>query len=458
MGSSPASLQAQPAPPPEQPAITPGQPIGAQPYSREQVDAVVAPIALYPDELLTQVLMASASPLEVVQAARWTEDPGNRGLSGESLTAALAAQPWDPAVKSLIPFPQVLATMNSRLEWTQQLGYAMAVQEPDVMDSVQRLRRQAQEAGQLQTNAQQIVRVEGPTIIIVPAQPSVVYVPVYNPTVVYGAWLYPSYPPVYLPPPPGYDYGSALVTGLAFGAGVAITASLWGWARPNWGGRNVNVNVNNYNSINVNRPPISDSHWRPNGPVNRPSNGGFRQSGFNGPVARPPGIPGSGFNRPSGPVMPGNRPGYPNSGFNRPGGPAQPGFNSPANRSPAGPVNRPGQYPMQQPAGRPTPAARPMQTAPAARPMQAAPAARPMQSAPAARPMQAAPAARPMQSAPAARPMQSAPAARPMQQAAPAARPMQAAPARASVAQARPAAAAPARAAPAAPARHDNKH
>ena len=115
-------------------------------FSTEQLDALAAPIALYPDTLLTQILMASTFPLEVVQAARWVEEPANKSLTGDALAKALEGQPWDPSVKSLVPFPQVLAMMNGNLDWMQQLGYAVAEQEGAVLDSVQRLRKQAQQA------------------------------------------------------------------------------------------------------------------------------------------------------------------------------------------------------------------------------------------------------------------------------------------------------------------------
>jgi hypothetical protein len=172
-------------------------------YSIEQLDALLAPIALYPDDLLMQVLMASTFPLQVVDASRRIEVPANKQLRGDALTAAVAAKPWDPSVKSLVPFPDVLAIMNGHLDWIQQLGYAMTVQQSGVFDSVQRLRRQADAAGSLKSNAQIAVQTEGPAIVIQPAQPNVVYVPSYNPTVVYGAWPYPSYPPACFPPPPG---------------------------------------------------------------------------------------------------------------------------------------------------------------------------------------------------------------------------------------------------------------
>jgi Protein of unknown function (DUF3300) len=341
----------------------------AEGYSLEQLDALLAPIALYPDELLTHVLMASAYPLQVVEAARWIEDPANKALTGDQLTQALAAKTWDPSVKALVPFPQVLAMMNAQLDWMQQLGYAMSAQQSAVLASVQRLRQQAQIQGTLQSSDQQIVRTEGQTIVIAPAQPNVVYVPTYNPTVVYGAWPYPAYPPVYLPPPPGYVFGTALATGLAFGAGVAITAGLWGWSSPNWGRGNVNVNVNRYNNINVNRPPINNPAWRPPAGRPLPAGGGGNRPPL-GPVGapgRPTGLPANGIGRPSvsvpgsvarppagiGPGQGGaNRPPIGQGGANRPGIPA-----GAANRPATAPRPGGGQGPSA--ATRPAPATRP---------------------------------------------------------------------------------------------------
>jgi hypothetical protein len=295
-------------------------------FNAEQLDALLAPIALYPDPLLAQVLMASTFPLEVVTPGRWIEDPANKPLSGDALAKAVEAQTWDPSVKSLVPFPSVLALLNSNLDWTQQLGYAFADQQEAVMDSVQRLRLQAQSAGNLQTTEQQIVHTEQQVITIEPAQPTVVYVPNYNPTVVYGAWPYPAYPPVYLPPPPGYAFGTALVSGMAFAAGVAVVGSLWGWARPGWGGGYVNVNVNRYNNINVNRTHINSNVWHPNRPGGRPAGLQRPPSGPVGRPARPNGMPANAVGRPNVnvPASAVNRPTRPNAGqanlANRPAG------------------------------------------------------------------------------------------------------------------------------------------
>ncbi len=357
IGTTPMPLLAQ-AP---MPASAAADDSSSTAYTIEQLDALLAPIALYPDQLLAQVLMAATFPLEVVDAARWIDNSANRALTGDALTRALAQQSWDPSVKSLVPFSQVLTMMNDHLDWLQQVGYAMTVQQGMVWDSVQRLRRQAQANQQLTTTTQQVVRTEGQAIVIEPAQPNVVFVPAYNPTVVFGSWPYPAYPPVFLPPPPAYYPGSALMAGLAFGAGVAITAGLWGWARPSWGyggggfgNSYTNVNVNRFNTINVNRPPIHNGNWRPGGGAYRPGGGGFRPPQA-GPVGRPGrpggGLPANGIGRPNvsvpggavrppGGVGPGNRPPINQGGVNRPGG--GPGVGQPGRPGGGQGVGQPG--------------------------------------------------------------------------------------------------------------------
>ena len=154
---------------------------GDKPFSQEQLDQLVAPIALYPDSLLAQIFMASTYPLEVVQAARWVK--ANKTLKADALTAALEKENWDPSVKSLVNFPQVLDMMNEKLDWTQKMGDAFLAQQKDVMDTVQQLRAKAQAAGNLKTTEQQtvVVEKETQTIIIQSASPQVVYVPTYNP-------------------------------------------------------------------------------------------------------------------------------------------------------------------------------------------------------------------------------------------------------------------------------------
>ncbi len=235
----------------------------------EQLEALVAPIALYPDSLLVQVLMASTYPLEVVQAARWAK--ANSNLKGDQLDAALEQQNWDPSVKSLVNFPQVLDMMSEKLDWTQQLGDAMLGQQKDVMAAVQALRARAQSAGTLQSTEQQKVVVQEKTIVIESAQPDVVYVPTYNPVVAYGAWPYPAYPPA-----PVYYPGYYPLAGAAFGfaAGAALGAA-WGyaWGSANWHGGDVNINNSqniNYNKNvnNANRKDVQNTkqgNWQHNG-------------------------------------------------------------------------------------------------------------------------------------------------------------------------------------------------
>ncbi|OUL72998.1 DUF3300 domain-containing protein [Paraburkholderia hospita] len=247
--------------------------------SNQQLDSLTAPIALYPDALLAQVLMAATFPQDVTAAAAWSK--ANSQYKGDDAVKAVASEPWDPSVQSLVAFPQVLATMASKPDWVTQLGNAFLAQPDDVMDSVQRLRKQAQSAGNLKTSEQQKVIVEQSTIQIVPANPQVVYVPTYNPTVVYGAWPYPAYPPVYVPPPPGYAIATGFMTGLAFGAGVAVANSLWGGF--NWSNHDVNINVNRYNNINVNNRITSNTstaNWNRNESINR-NNANFNRNNAN---------------------------------------------------------------------------------------------------------------------------------------------------------------------------------
>ena len=234
------------------------------PLKPEEIDQLVAPIALYPDSLLAQVLMASTYPLEIVQAARWAGDPKNGKLTGDALDTALQQQTWDPSVKSLVAFPQVLTMLNDKLDWTEKVGDAFLAQQGDVMDAVQRLRSKAHAAGNLETTKEQRIIVEqapppppdappppSTTIIkIEPANPQVIYVPTYNPTVVYGAWAYPAYPP-YSYYPPGYVAATSI---LSFGVGMAVGSALWGGC--NWGGgwghNDVDIDVNRYNNFNSN--------------------------------------------------------------------------------------------------------------------------------------------------------------------------------------------------------------
>jgi len=245
-------------PPPAQSAPPPsGAPGSKEGFTQQDLDELLAPIALYPDALLSQVLMASTYPLEVVEAARWQK--ANASLKDQALQDALEKQTWDPSVKSLTVVPQVLTMMNEKLDWTTKLGDAFLAKQEDVLKTVQSLRKKADAAGNLKSsdemtvkketeNSVQVIKIEQP-------KPEVVYVPTYNPATIYGPWWY-SYPPPYYYYPPGYAYGA----GLAFATGVVVGAAIWGGI--GWGNNNVNINVNKYN--NFNKTNISNGNWNHN--------------------------------------------------------------------------------------------------------------------------------------------------------------------------------------------------
>jgi len=230
--------------------------------TKEQIAQLVAPIALYPDDLLAQILMASTYPLEIVEAERWLKQ--NPGLKGNSLDQALLEKNWDVSVKSLCQYPEVLSSMSQNLDSTAQLGDAFLSQQQDVMDTIQELRAKAQDQGTLKTTEQQTVTVDpaDPQIIVIqPTNPEVVYVPAYNPTVVYGAWPYPAYQPY------SWYYPGAVLAGAAIGFGVGYAVgSSWGWSNCNWHGGNVNVNYNrttNFNNVNINNR-VGNQNWQHN--------------------------------------------------------------------------------------------------------------------------------------------------------------------------------------------------
>ena len=200
-------------------------------YARQQIDQMVAPIALYPDQLLSQVLMAATYPQQVVEAAQWLKDPGHGDLKGDALPQALEPLPWDPSVKALVAFPQIIEMMNEHIEWTETLGVAFATQQAEVMSRVQALRQLAMKSGKLKHVRHLTVKQEGPAIVITSAEPDRVYVPVYNPTVVYGQWADREYPPVFLPPPQGF-VAETIEPGFEVSVGYGIVRPLWGWSEP----------------------------------------------------------------------------------------------------------------------------------------------------------------------------------------------------------------------------------
>ena len=334
---------------------------GKQPFSPAELDQILAPIALYDDALLSQVLMASTYPLEIVEAARWQQ--ANPGPKGDAAVAAVADKTWDVSVKSLVAFPSILKQMNDQLDWTQKLGDALLGQQADVAASIQRLRAKAAAAGTLKTGAgpQYTVSAEtqaGETVYaIAQSSPQVVYVPSYDPNTAYGAWSNPAYPPTTWP------LGGALMRGLMWGAGIAAVGALyggwrWGYGGGGWGNSYTTVNASRAVNIdrNFNRNNIGDGgRWqhqvdhrrgvayrdpatRQQFGQNRP--GADQREQFRGQVQRsaqgPAGGPGA--NRPGGPGGPGG-----GAGANRPGGPGGPGGGPGAAQRPGGgAAQRPG--------------------------------------------------------------------------------------------------------------------
>ena len=241
---------------------------GGATFSQAELDQMMAPIALYPDSLLSQILMASTYPADVAEAVTWSKD--NPDQKGDAAAEAVQNKSWDPSVMSLAAFPQVLAMMGEQPDWVQQVGDAFLAMPETVMDTVQQLRKRAKDEGNLESSEQQTVVTEeassGQTVIIIePADPQVVYVPAYNPTVIYGTWWWPAYRPYYYHPV-GWGFGAGLATGIGWGIGIGVTRALWGGC--NWGRGSVNINVNRYNSINVNKNRLSSSNrnssWKHN--------------------------------------------------------------------------------------------------------------------------------------------------------------------------------------------------
>jgi hypothetical protein len=266
ISGAPSAVAQQPQQAAQQPA--------AQPLSAQQLDQLVEPIALYPDNLLGQVLTASTYPLETVMAARWSA--ANPNVKGRQLEDAMQRQTWDPSIKALAAAPQVLAMMNDKLDWTQALGDAYLSQPDDIAAAVQRLRINAQASGNLQASSQQRVRrvrapqpiiIEGRPepeyILIEPVDPGIIYVPIYDPYVVYGVWAYPAYRPFYWYPP-----GYVAVGVFGFGAPFVVGSALW--AHYNWESHRVDIDVDNYNKFNhtniVNTP--ANQTWQ-HDPVHR---------------------------------------------------------------------------------------------------------------------------------------------------------------------------------------------
>jgi hypothetical protein len=235
-----------------------------RPFSKEQIAQLTAQVALFPDALLAQVLMAATYPSDVAAAAAWAR--ANPDEKGDAAVKLVEDQPWDPSVQSLIAFPQVIVMMGENPTWVKDLGDAFLLQPEDVMDSVQRLRAAAQRAGNLESNEHVDVFVETrpppdvaidvtappppPQVIVIEQRsPDVIFVPIYNPVTVFGPWMWPAFPPVFIPPPPGFWWSSPVRAGIWWGVGIGVTYSVWG--RPNWWNRSVNINIHHHNNIHV---------------------------------------------------------------------------------------------------------------------------------------------------------------------------------------------------------------
>jgi Protein of unknown function (DUF3300) len=215
-------------------------------FTKEELDQMLAPIALYPDSLLSQILMASTYPIEVVDADRWINQ--NPNLTGDQLDEALKNKDWDVSVKSLCHFPRVLSAMSQNLDQTTKLGNAFLNQQQDVMDTIQELRDKAQAQGNLNTTEQQRVVVEQGDIEIEPVNPDVIYVPMYDPAVVYGPWWYPAYPPYVWYP------GVAIGVGISFGVGFFVGAAVGSWCGFDWRHHHVNVDIHRttvFNNVHI---------------------------------------------------------------------------------------------------------------------------------------------------------------------------------------------------------------
>jgi len=248
---------------PKTPADTAAAPADSAPLPMAQIEALVAPIALYPDPLLAQTLVASTYPLEIVQLQQWMAKHPN--LKDKALVDSVAKQPWDPSIQSMAAVPEVVKRLADDIQWTTELGNAFLAQQADVMTAVQAMRQKAVDKGALTSNEHQVVDtqvVEKQTVIVVqPTNPEVVYVPSYSPTVVYGPPVYYPYPPIYYPP---YPPGAAFVS---FSIGVMWGAAIWGGpcCGAGWGGNNVYINHNHFNQINnINGGGRGNNNWQHN--------------------------------------------------------------------------------------------------------------------------------------------------------------------------------------------------
>jgi hypothetical protein len=353
-----------------------------------QLDQMLAPIALYPDQLLLELLMASTFPQQVIDAGQWLQDANNAALSGDELVAALHPLPWDASVKALVAFPQIIKMMNDHLDWTEALGTAFANQQVAMMARVQFLRQRSVAAGKLASTPQLRVEPQDGDITIEPVDQAMIYVPVYNPAEAYGQWPDSDAPPIYIPPPPDFAAG-AIGAGIGFGVGIAVAAPLWGWGHPDWRRHEVVVDRGRYERItgptNIapNQVRVDNQGWHRTAPVVRVPEA-QRPPPAAASAPHPPGTVGStavALPKAAAPALPPRAAGGP-----PPAAPPHPAAGAPQPVAPPHPA-----------AGAPSPAAPPHPAA--AAPQQAAPphpaAAAPQQAAPphpaAAAPQQAAP-------------------------------------------------------------------
>ena len=241
-------------------------------YTQQKLDQMLAPIALYPDQLVSQILMASTFPLQIVAAARWLADPHNAALHGDALVGALGPMNWDPSIKSITAFPAIVMMLSKNLDWTNSLSVAFTHQQGDLMAQIQFLRHQAQNAGNLASNDKIVCRDDGRNIVIASAYPDVIYAPYYNPAIVYGSWPWRAYPPVYFSPEYFGVGPLAVGIGWAWGPAWPIVPALWGWYGVNWAGGAIYVNAADYSRIAYRNAAWGGGNWQhPGGAVSHRS-------------------------------------------------------------------------------------------------------------------------------------------------------------------------------------------
>ena len=253
-------------------------------FSQQELDQMLAPVALYPDGLLSQILMAASYPLEVVEAQRWTL--ANPSVTGNAAVQAVDQNNWDPSVKSLLAFPRILQTMSSNLDWTRRLGDAFLGQQQQVMDTIQSLRQKAYAAGNLVSNAQDRVAVVDGQVTVSPINPQIVYAPYYDPNVVFGPWWWPQYPPIAWAPWPGYTTIDGFGPGFMWGAGVVLAADFL-FGSFDWNAHHVNVNYDHFHDGGTHHGGVAP--WEHN-PKHR-QGVEYRQPGPHAPLTAPLALP-----------------------------------------------------------------------------------------------------------------------------------------------------------------------